>query len=307
MLSNVDWTKKELLILAFDHRGTFLKNMFGIKEGGGSEEVRKKISDFKMMIYEGFKLALQKGVTKEMTGILVDEEFGSAVAMQAKKDGVSFAMPCEKSGQEEFDFDYDNDFAAHIEKFDPTFAKVLVRFNPEADKAMNERQLARLRKLGDYLKSDNRAYLFEPIVAATKAQLDSVGGDKSRYDLEIRPKLMVRSMAMIQAAGVEPDLWKMEGVEKPEDALALAPQAQSHGRKAGVITLGRGESKEKVQEWLRVGAKIPGIIGFAIGRTIFWEPLLGYHQGKYDRAKAVEMIAENYYEFVKLWLDEKRK
>lgn len=308
MLPTIDWTKRELLILAFDHRGTFLKNMFGLPGGVAvPEDIKTKVSEFKMTIYEGFKRAIEKGVPRDIGGILVDEEYGSAVAMATKKEGVRFAMPCEKSGQDEFDFDYGEHFGVHIEKFEPTFAKVLVRMNPEGDRAMNERQLARLKRLGDYLQSKNRAYLFELLVPATKQQLEHVGGDKARYDLEIRPKLMVWGMAMVQAAGVEPDLWKMEGVERAEDALAVAQQAQSAGRKAGVITLGRGESKEKVKEWLKVGAKIPGVIGFAVGRTIFWDPLMAYYTGKQSREQAVEQIAQNYYEFVQLWIREKNK
>ena len=58
----------------------------------------------------------------------------------------------EKSGQDEFDFDYGDNFAQHIEEFDPNLVKVLVRYNPEADAAMNKRQLQRLKKLSDYLQ-----------------------------------------------------------------------------------------------------------------------------------------------------------
>ena len=68
--------------------------------------------------------------------------------------------------------------------------------------------------------------------------------------------------------------------------------------------MGRGESKEKVQEWLKVGAKIPGIIGFAVGRTIFWQPLADYRAGKINRKEAVEKVAQNYIEFTELWLNE---
>ncbi len=112
------------------------------------------------------------------------------------------------------------------------------------------------------------------------------------------------SLKEIQAAGVEPSIWKLEGVDKPESAKAVVKQAQSSGRKAGVITLGRGESKEKVQEWLKVGAKIHGIIGFAVGRTIFWQPLADHKAGKITRKEAVEQIAQNYSEFTELWLNE---
>jgi 5-dehydro-2-deoxygluconokinase len=213
-------------------------------------------------------------------------------------------MPCEKSGQDEFDFDYGDKFAEHIEKFDPSFVKVLVRYNPESDPAMNKRQLERLKKLSDYLAKTNRPFLFELIVAATPEQLKKVGGAKDRYDQELRPKLMCQAIKAIQAAGVEPSIWKLEGVDKPADAKSIVKQAQTGGRKVGVITLGRGESKEKVQEWLSVGAKIPGIIGFVVGRTIFWNPLVDYKARKIDRKTAIEQIAATYIEFTELWLKE---
>ncbi|HUK85250.1 MAG TPA: DUF2090 domain-containing protein [Candidatus Acidoferrum sp.] len=300
----IDWSQKQLLILAFDHRASFLEKMFEIKNRQPTSEEKKQIEDYKKIIFEGFKLSVKKSVPKEIAGLLVDEEFGSAVLRDAKKNGLTFAMPVEKSGQEEFDFDYGDNFAKHIEEFDPTFVKVLVRYNPEGDASLNKRQLLRLKKLSDYLAQKKKPFLFELIVPALPTQLSKLGGSKEVYDTELRPKLMVTSLKEIQAAGVEPSIWKLEGVDKPEAAKAVVKQAQSNGRKAGVITLGRGESKEKVQEWLRVGAKIPGIIGFAVGRTIFWQPLADYRTGKVNRKEAVEKVAQNYIEFTELWLNE---
>jgi 5-dehydro-2-deoxygluconokinase len=236
--------------------------------------------------------------------MLVDEQYGEAVLLAAKTFGAMFAMPVEKSGQDEFDFDY-ADYGAHIQKFDPTFVKVLVRYNPDGDAEMNKRQLARLNELGHYLKKIDKPFLFELIVPATAKQLADLGGSKEAYDKTLRPKLMVKSLEEIQAANVEPDIWKLEGVDSPDDAKAIVAQAQSGGRNAGIITLGRGESKEKVQEWLSVGAKIPGIIGFAVGRTIFWAPLVALKAGQITQPEAVEKIAQNYVEFVNLWLREK--
>ena len=278
--------------------------MFDIKNRQPTSEEKKQIEDYKKIIFEGFKLSIRKSVPKEIAGLLVDEEFGSSVLREAKKDGLTFAMPVEKSGQEEFDFDYGENFAKHIEDFDPTFVKVLVRYNPESDAALNKRQLQRLKKLSDYLAQKKKPFLFELIVPALPAQLAKIGGSKETYDKELRPKLMVESLKEIQAAGVEPSIWKLEGVDKPESAKAVVKQAQSNGRKVGVITLGRGESKEKVQEWLKVGAKIHGIIGFAVGRTIFWQPLADHKLGKINRKEAVEKIAQNYIEFTELWLNE---
>lgn len=302
-----DWTKKELLILAFDHRSSFTEKLFGIKNRQPTTEEKQQIKEYKKIIFSGFRSALKKAVPKEIAGLLVDEEYGADVLRDAKKSGFTFAMPVEKSGQEEFDFEYGGDYANHIKEFDPTFVKVLVRYNPAGDAVLNQRQLQRLKMLSDYLQRVDKPFLFELIVPATPQQLAEAGGSKETYDQVIRPKLMVESLKAIQAAGIEPSVWKLEGVDNPEDAKTIVRQAQSGGRKAGVITLGRGESKEMVQKWLAVGARIPGIIGFAVGRTIFWQPLAEHKAGTITRDEAVEKIALNYADFTRLWQNEKKR
>ena len=303
----IDWTRKEVLILAFDHRSSFTEKLFGVKNRQPTAEEKAQIEEFKKIIFMGFRLALEKNVPREIAGLLVDEEYGANILREAKKGGFTFAMPVEKSGQEEFDFEYGEDYAKHIEEFDPTFVKVLVRYNPAGDAMVNQRQLKRLKTLSEYLLRTGKPFLFELIVPATAQQLAEVEGVKETYDKLVRPKLMVESLKAIQAAGVEPAVWKLEGVDNPEDAKAIVSQAQSGGRKAGVITLGRGESKEMVQKWLAVGARIPGISGFAVGRTIFWQPLVEYKAGSISRDEAIEKIALNYSGFVSLWQTEKEK
>jgi len=302
-----DWTKKELLILAFDHRSSFTEKLFGIKGRPPTQQEKREIEEFKKIVFDGFQAAVKADVPKAVAGLLVDEEYGSAVLREAKKKGYNFAMPVEKSGQDEFDFEYADKYTAHIEDFDPTYVKVLVRYNPGGDAAINQRQLKRLRTLSDYLIKAKRAFLFELIVPATPAQLAEVGGNKETWDQNVRPKLMVECLKQIQAAGVEPAIWKLEGVDDPADAKAVVKQAQTGGRKAGIITLGRGESKEHVQKWLAVGAKIPGIIGFAVGRTIFWNPLSEYKTKQISRDDAVKKIAQNYKELATLWFTECRR
>lgn len=303
----IDWTEKELLILAFDHRTSFTKKMFGIENRQPTLEEKRQIADYKRMIFEGFKKALRRGVSREIAGLLVDEEFGADILREAKKSGLTYSMPMEKSGQTEFDFEYGESYPTHIEEFDPTLVKVLVRFNPNDDIIINQRQLQRLRSLSDYLRSIRKPFLFELLVPPTPMQMSEAGESKETYDLEMRPKLMVGAMKQIQDAGVEPNIWKLEGVESSEDAEAVVRQAQRDGRRAAVITLGRGESKEKVQKWLKVGAKVSGIIGFAVGRTIFWEPLAEYRAGKINQDAAIEKIAQNYVTFSNLWLNERKE
>ena len=150
-------------------------------------------------------------------------------------------MPVEKSGQNEFDFQYGSEFGAHILDFDPAFSKVLVRYNPEGDGAMNARQTAKLRELGDWLHANGRTYLFELLVPSEPHQLVTVGGDDGRFDRELRPTLMMTAIAELQQSGVEPDIWKIEGLDSREDCVRIADQCRTGGRDGVVcIVLGRG-------------------------------------------------------------------
>ncbi len=292
---------EDLLILPFDHRGSLLKKLFGIEGRNPTEEETEKYSDLKYMVYEGFLKSLDLGVRKETSAILVDAQFGMKIIEDAKLKGIKVAMPTEKSGQKEFDFD-EPDFKAHIQRVNPSFVKVLVRINPEADKELNERQFKRLKELSDYCIGINKKFIFELLVPATEKQAEEHPED---YDLEVRPKLMVKAIKEIQDFGIEPDVWKLEGVKKLEDSKALVEQCKSDGRTSGIITLGRGENEEKVKEWLKVGAKVKGIIGFAVGRTVFWEPMKALNEKSISREEAITQVANNYKELVDLWNKER--
>ena len=293
---------KPLYILPFDHRGTFQEKMFGWK-GALTAAQTAEIAAAKEVIYDGFKLALKGGVQKEKAGILVDEQFGAAILADAAKHGYSTCCPAEKSGQNEFDFEYGDDFGKHIEAFKPNFCKVLVRYNPEGDAELNKTQAARLKRLADYLHAKGQSmFMFELLVPAEKAQLDKVKGDKKAYDLQLRPGLMVEAIRQLQDAGVEADVWKIEGLERREDCVKVVAAARRGGRdKVGCIILGRGEDDKKVREWLTTAAHTPGFIGFAVGRTTFWDPLVDMRAGKTTRAAAVTEIARRYREWVDLF------
>jgi myo-inositol catabolism protein IolC len=281
-------------MLAFDHRGSFQKGLFGVA-GDPTLDVAAKVTDTKTLIYEAFEESIARGAPVEGAGILVDEQFGAEVAQRARAGGFVLAMPVEKSGQDEFDFEFGDDFGAHIESFDPTFAKVLVRYNPEGDGELNRRQAERLARLGQWLAERDRKYLFELLVPATKEQLGRVDGDQHLYDTEIRPALVVQTIAEFQSAGVEPDVWKIEGLDAREDCERVAEQARSGGRdEVACIVLGRGADHEGVVAWLRAGAGVPGYVGFAVGRTLWWDELKGYIAGTLRRDEAVERIADNY-------------
>ena len=294
----------KLYILAFDHRGSFQKKMFGI-EGDPTPEETERIADSKHLIYEGMVKATETGsVQGDQVGVLVDEQFGGTRARRRPRSkGLKLAMPVEKSGQNEFDFEYGDDFGAHIEKFDPDFSKVLVRYNPEDDAELNQRQLERLKRLADWLHEHDRKFLFELLVPATDEQLASVDGDTDRYDAELRPELMRRAIAETQDFGCEVDIWKIEGVDAREDAEMLAKQTRVGEGREGVVCvlLGRGASDEKVDQWLRAASPVEGFVGFAIGRSIWWDALKGYLDGSLEREAAAAQIAENYLRFIRVY------
>jgi 5-dehydro-2-deoxygluconokinase len=293
----------KLYFLAFDHRGSFQKKMFGI-EGDPTPEETERIADAKHLIYEGMAKAAETGaVHPDQEGVLVDEQFGSDVPQLAKERGLKLAMPVEKSGQNEFDFEYGDQFGEHIERFDPDFSKVLVRYNPDDDADMKRAQLEKLKRLADWLHERGRRFLFELLVPATDEQLASVDADNDRYDAELRPELMRRAIAETQDFGCEVDIWKIEGVDAQEDAEMLAKQTRDGEGREGVVCvlLGRGASDEKVDHWLRQAAPVEGFVGFAIGRSIWWDALKGYLDGSLERDAAAEKGAENYLRFIRVY------
>ncbi len=287
-----------LYILPFDHRASFEKGLFGFAPPLTDEQVAT-VAASKQVVYEGLNLALTRGVPLEAAGILVDEQFGAAILRDAKASGYITCAPAEKSGRPEFEFEYGDDWQAHIAAFDPTFVKVLVRYNPEDDAAMNRRQAAKLRALADFVHRRDRHFMFELLVPMTQEQSERLDGDQHLYDSYLRPSLMIAAIKELQDHGVEPDVWKIEGLDHRQDCAALVAAAQRDGRgRVGCIILGRGSNEAGIIAWLKAAAPVPGFIGFAVGRTSFWDALVALRDHKATREQAIETIATRYAEWV---------
>lgn len=298
---------QSLYVMAFDHRASFSKELFGATTPL-SLEVKAKVSDTKDLIFEAFERAIAQGAPRRSAGVLVDEQFGSAVARKAKQAGYLLAMPVEKSGQDELELEYGDDFAAHIEAFDPDFAKVLVRYNPGGDRELNQRQTRKLAVLSSWLHAHGKKFLFELLVPATPEQLERCGGPEheDRYDRELRPDLVVQTLRELQDGGVEPDIWKIEGLETSADCARVVKQARSGAGRAEVvcIVLGRGASFERVLKWLAVAAVVPGFVGFAVGRTEWLEALEGYVSGTRSREETIEEVASRYVRMIDAYVED---
>ena len=293
---------QDLYILAFDHRGTITKGLLGVEGREPTQDEANKVSEMKKIIFDGFLKANEYGITGGDPAILVDETFGLEVQQKAKEMNIKFAAPVEKSGQKVFDFEYGDQFGEKINEVGADFVKILVRWNPDDEEEIRETQGNRIKELSDWLTENDKKFLLEFLVPATEEQLASVENDQARYDSEIRPKLAVKVVEEMRERGADPDIWKIEGLDTSEDCEKVA-QAIRTGDREGVIAvvLGRGASDEKVNEWLKAGSSVEGYKGFAIGRSIFWDALKGFHEGQKSREEAVEEIAQSYLGFLSVY------
>jgi len=275
---------RPLFVLPFDHRSSFAKTLLGFAYPPTAREA-KRVVEMKQIVFDAFLLARKQVDHPDQLAILVDEEFGSPILKKTRRMKIPFALTTEKSGEALYHFQYGNDFGKHLKQFQPTFAKALVRYNP-AQNTKNKQQLARLKKLSTFCKKEKMGFMFELLVDGKGSQVD----------------LMARSLKQIIKAGVEPTLWKLEGLNTMTDWKKLDGIT-----KTDIIVLGRGESKKAVDHWIKTAAKSGIPDGFAIGRTIFFKPLEQYRDKKINREQAVEAIAKNYLHYIKLWEKSVRK
>ncbi len=293
---------QDLYILAFDHRGTITKGLLGVEGREPTQDEANKVSEMKEIIFDGFLKANEYGITGGDPAILVDETFGLEVQQKAKEMNIKFAAPVEKSGQKVFDFEYGDQFGEKINEVGADFVKILVRWNPDDEEEIRETQGNRIKELSDWLTENDKKFLLEFLVPATEEQLASVENDQARYDSEIRPKLAVKVVEEMRERGADPDIWKIEGLDTPEDCEKVAHAIRTGDREDVIaVVLGRGASDEKVNEWLRAGSSVEGYKGFAIGRSIFWDALKGFHEGEKSREEAVEEIAQSYLGFLSVY------
>ncbi len=292
----------DLYILAFDHRGTLTKGLLGVEGRAPSGDEIARVSSMKDIIFDGFLEARNQGIEGGNPAILVDEAFGIQVQEKAKEMGIKFAAPVEKSGQKVFDFEYGDEFGEKIKEVNADFVKILVRWNPDDDTDTRQIQGERIKTLSDWLDENERKFLLEFLVPASEQQLESVGGDQARYDSEIRPRLAVQVVEEMRERGADPDIWKIEGLDTTNDCENVSKVIKDGGREGVIaVVLGRGADDEKVNEWLRAGSSVDGYKGFAIGRSIFWNSLKGWHAGEKSREEAVSEIANSYLSFISVY------
>ncbi len=279
------------LILAFDHRNSLMTSFFGVT-GEPSSRDAEAAAEVKRVVAEGLLTAIDRDlVSHDQAGALFDATYGGDAIAALRAASVRVAVPVEASGRREFAFEHP-DWRERLDALHPTWAKVLVRYNPDGDAAMNERQRERLNDLQTVARAIGVGFLFELLIPPEPSQRTPT------YDQELRPGLMVRAIAALRADGIAPDLWKIEGLERREDCEAVAASAG-----APCVVLGRGADAEAIERWLRAGAGVANYDGFAIGRSIWWEPLRAYVDTTMSRDATVMAIAERYGHLVSVYTE----
>ncbi len=292
---------KDLFILPFDHRGSFEAGLLGVSGAAVPPESVPLLSSYKRIIYDGYLESVAGGIASDTSAILVDQQYGAEILADAHQRGFTACTCMEKSGQEEFDFEYGDAFLDKLLEAKVAFAKALVRYNPDGDADLNQRQRGRLKTASDAVHTAGLKFMFELIVPPTPEQSAS-----GTFDADLRPGLMAQAIAQLQDAGVEPDVWKLEGIDAPDSLELVARQVRAGGRDdVGIIILGRGEDAAKVDHWLTVAAQSPAVIGFAVGRTVFWQPIVRHKNGELSRAQAVTAISNNYSRLHQLFINAK--
>lgn len=281
-----------------DHRQSFAA-AFGAGDEAATERHARMLAA-KVLIFQGLREARAR-VSGGQAGVLVDEELGAQVLRQARQEGLTLAMPVEQSGQKLLTLQYGHETAMHIQRFDPNYVKVLVRMNPDDNPSDMSAQLAVLRELSAMLQRDRRALLYELLVPPTDDQLRRTAG-RDAYDRDMRPALAAQVIATNHQAGVEPALWKIEGLETPDAARHVVAAVKAGGRDADCIVLGRDAPQPVLDHWLSVAAGVPGFVGFAVGRSIWEVPLADYLRDD-DERRLVEAVCANYLHCADVYLD----
>ncbi len=281
---------KSLLLLPFDHRSSFSKNILKL-EGDPKDKEIEEIKYLKAMIFEAFLWVWKNDSFPEELGILADEAYGKEILEKANKLGIITSVSVEKSGQDIFDFEYGEKFGEHIQQVNPTYIKALVRYNPQ-NKEINQKQLVNLQKLENFCQQNQKQLLFELLVPPNTKEAQ----DMENFETQIRPKETAEAILEISQI-IHPKIWKLEGFSKEgwEMVLKVIPQESK------VIVLGRGEDPQKVDFWLQEAVRFPNIIGFAVGRTVFMPPLVKFLAKELLESEAIVQISKNFERLVNNW------
>ncbi|MGZ4677577.1 MAG: 2-deoxy-5-keto-D-gluconate 6-phosphate aldolase domain-containing protein [Acidimicrobiia bacterium] len=280
-------------VLAGDHREPHLGALLG-RPGPLDAHDRRTIVSVKELVAAAFsRVAARRTERPATVALLVDEEYGAPAARAAIAASHEVIMPVEASGLDHFAL-ADPAILDRVLAVGPRGVKTLVRWHGDATDPRDEASLAGLRAVGHRLRTEapGTEWMLEVIVAPSPARL-AAAGDSDTFVRRVRPRLAAEALRALLAAGVAPDVWKVEGIDEPAAAGLVAGAART-GATADHVVLGAGAGMDRVEGWLRTAAATPGFTGFAIGRSLWWDDVRAHLAGRLDPATTVDRIAQRY-------------
>lgn len=273
-----------LYVLAADHR-------WQIEEWCDAQGFsRQRIGEIKALIVDAFRRARARHAAVAAHGaLLLDEQYSAPLILAARQDGIPVATPAEKA--KTFPLEWASEpFAAVLTG---SIVKVLVRYRPEyaAERVQAERD--KLKTLAEWCAVNERPLLIEVLVMREQE-------DEAAFETTGRPAIVVDYIRRAYADGLVPEFWKMEGTTNVDAALAV-DAAIAERDTPRFLVLGKGAGLELVERWLATARHMRTANGFAIGRTVYWDPCTAWISGATTRDEAMERVARNYERLVDAW------
>jgi myo-inositol catabolism protein IolC len=257
------------------------------------------ITRVKGIVLDGLVEAVAAGASRDCVALLMDDEFGAPVLERAKAAGIARIVPMDSGEVGPFRLRYGDDFERHIYDTDPDVVSALISYNPESSEA--SAQLRRFAPVAKWQSGSKRQFLLE--LQVLPADDIRSPDETDRWVAGQRPALIAQAMTDLTGLGVVPDIWKLQDCAREKDYDAIVAAARATGRSdVRLVVLGGGATSEHVDLMLSKVALVEGFEGFAVGRSVWAEPIRAFASGLIGAEEAARQIAESFLHFLRTFV-----
>ena len=271
-------------MLAIDHRWQW-------EEWCDSNRIdRARIPEIKVLAAEAFLAARAASPDIHRSGaLLVDLTYGREAFETARAAGAVTGTPAERAGA--FPLEWTAPFN---EALPGDFVKVLVRHRSDVAADVVDNQRRRLLELQQWCADHEKPLVLEVLISPP------AGEPANDFEAHGRPRQLAAYIREAYALSIVPTYWKIEGM--PDRAtLAVVDAAIREVEGPRQLILGKGAGMSQVKQWFDATVGAPTAAGFAIGRTVYFEPAAEWVAGRLSREAAIARIANNYVAVTNLW------
>ena len=250
---------------------------------------RSRIPSVKDLAAEAFLESRRRSTAVQTSGaLLVDLTYGRTAFEAVRDAGAVVGTPAEKAGA--FPLEWTDVFERSLPG---AFVKVLVRHRSDMETAIVTRQREQLLDLQRWCAAAGKTFVLEVLVSPA-------AGEEPHFDSDGRPQRLAEYIRNSYDIGLVPDFWKIEGMPD-RDSLQVVDAAIRQVEGPLQLILGKGAGMDAVRIWFNAAAGAPTAAGFAIGRTVYFEPASQWLLGTISREDAIARIAGNYEAVIAAW------